>query len=316
MAEEKREQHGVALDSDSDPLVSSRKRARSPEHHQSQDETISSDAQPQSELDKTIIKRCKQAKKILSHYTSGNLPLVFKLVRDVKLWEEALYLTETQNWSDDAMCQVTRVFSSQMGKLKLQIFYKNVLLPLVRGNITKNRRLNFPLDQTYWLLKESLSRPAAFSKGFLFPLCQSGTCSFDEAVIIGSIIQTVCIPPMQLSYALHSLAEMDYCSATSYFIKLLLDKSDALCRRAFDAVLMHFMSFIEKETIMPVIWHQSLLSFVQRYKNELKRKDKYNLRRLMQNQKHDLITPEIKLELKNGHDPIEWEDDAGYPRKA
>ncbi|KAJ1694068.1 hypothetical protein LUZ63_010766 [Rhynchospora breviuscula] len=303
-----------ALDSDSDFVVSSKKRARSPEHHQSHDETICLDAQPQSELDNTTIKRCKRAKKILSQYTSGKIPLVFKLIRDVKLWEEALYLTEPQNWSDDAMYQVTRVFSSEMGELKLQVFYKNVLLPLVRGNITRNRRLHFPLDQTYWLLKESLSRPAAFNKGFLFPLCQSGTCSSDEAVIIGSIIQIVCIPRVQLSYALYNLAEMDYCSVTSYFINLLLDKSDALSRRAFDALLKHFTSFMEKETIMPEIWHQSLLSFVQRYKNELKRKDKYNLRRLMQNQEHDLITPGIKLELENSHDSIEWEDDAGQPR--
>ena len=50
----------------------------------------------------------------------------------------------------------------------------------------------------------------------------------------------------------------------SYFIKLLLDKKYALPYRAVDAVVAHFIRFIEDTRIMPVIWHQSLLTFVQR----------------------------------------------------
>jgi hypothetical protein len=34
--------------------------------------------------------------------------------------------------------------------------------------------------------------------------------------------------------------------------------------RALDAVLAHFMRFVDDERIMPVIWHQSLLAFVER----------------------------------------------------
>ena len=50
----------------------------------------------------------------------------------------------------------------------------------------------------------------------------------------------------------------------SYFIKILLDKKYALPYRAVDAVAAHFIKFIEDTRIMPVIWHQSLLTFVQR----------------------------------------------------
>ena len=50
----------------------------------------------------------------------------------------------------------------------------------------------------------------------------------------------------------------------SYFIKILLDKKYALPYRAVDSVAAHFIKFIEDTRIMPVIWHQSLLTFVQR----------------------------------------------------
>lgn len=50
----------------------------------------------------------------------------------------------------------------------------------------------------------------------------------------------------------------------SYFLKLFLDKKYALPYRVLDAVVSHFMRFLEDARIMPVIWHQSLLAFIQR----------------------------------------------------
>ncbi|OEL16857.1 RNA polymerase II transcription factor B subunit 2 [Dichanthelium oligosanthes] len=114
-------------------------------------------------------------------------------------------------------------------------------------------------------------------------------CTLREAVIIGSIIQKVSIPFLHASVALVKLAEMEYCGTTSYFIKLFLDKKYALPYRALDAVLAHFMRFLDDERIMPVIWHQSLLAFVERYKNELEKKDKEKLARLLDHQKHYLV---------------------------
>ncbi|KAI8539052.1 hypothetical protein RHMOL_Rhmol09G0151300 [Rhododendron molle] len=57
---------------------------------------------------------------------------------------------------------------------------------------------------------------------------ESGTCNLREAVIIGSIIQKVSIPPLHSSVALLRLAEMENCGTTSYFIKLLIEKKYAL----------------------------------------------------------------------------------------
>lgn len=50
----------------------------------------------------------------------------------------------------------------------------------------------------------------------------------------------------------------------SYFIKLLIEKKYALPYRVLDAMVAHFVKFYDDSRVMPVIWHQSLLAFVQR----------------------------------------------------
>ena len=45
--------------------------------------------------------------------------------------------------------------------------------------------------------------------------------------------------------------------------------------------------------------HQSLLTFVQRYKNELTKQQKDDLENLVRYHKHQLVTPEILRELRN-----------------
>ncbi|KAK7840365.1 bystin [Quercus suber] len=96
---------------------------------------------------------------------------------------------------------------------------------------------------------------------------------------------------------------------TSFFIKLLLEKKYALPYRVLDATVAHFMRFLEDSRMMPVIWHQSLLAFVQRYKNELRKEDKDNLRNLLEKQRHKLVTPEVLRELNNSRNRGEKEDD-------
>lgn len=270
------------------------------------DAEVASEARPLPQLDRSIIELYQGVGKLLSRYTNGKIPKAFKHIPSLELWEDVLYLTEPEKWSPNAMYQATRIFSSNLGVKKVQRFYNLVLLPRVREDIRKNKRLHFALYQS---LKKSLYKPAAFFKGILLPLCQSGTCNLREAVVVGSIIQKVSIPPLHSSAALMKLAEMDYCGTTSYFMKLFLDKKYALPYRVLDAVVEHFMRFLDDTRIMPVIWHQALLAFVQRYKNEVTKDEKNSLERLIQYQKHHLVTPEIRRELKNSRNRGEKEDD-------
>ncbi|KAK6132097.1 hypothetical protein DH2020_034163 [Rehmannia glutinosa] len=270
------------------------------------DAQVSSAAQPMPKLDDSIIELYKGVGKLLNKYTSGKIPKAFKHIPSVQYWEEVLYLTEPEKWSPNAMYQATRIFASNLGVKKVERFYKFVLLPRVREDIRKNKRLHFALYQS---LKKALYKPAAFNKGILFPLCESRTCNLREAVIVGSIIEKISIPPLHSSVALLKLAEMEYYGTTSYFIKLLIEKKYALPYRVLDALVAHFMKFYDDSRVMPVIWHQSLLAFAQRYKNELTKEDKANLNTLVERQRHKLVTPEILRELNNSRNRGEKEDD-------
>lgn len=128
----------------------------------------------------------------------------------------------------------------------------------------------------------------------LLPLCRSCDCTLREAVIISSVINRTSIPVAHSGAALLRLAEMPYAGTTSFFIRVLLDKKYALpyrvvrlcplfshiqkrnrscgaCLKSWlvslqvDAMVDHFLRFQNEERTLPVVWHLSLLVFVQRY---------------------------------------------------
>lgn len=116
-----------------------------------------------------VVCTCCRVGKLLCRYTTGKLPKAFKRVPSLEVWEDVLYLTEPEKWTPNAMFQATRIFSSNLGVKKAQRFYNLVLLPRVRDDILKNKKLHFSL---YQALIKSLYKPAAFFKGILLPLCQ------------------------------------------------------------------------------------------------------------------------------------------------
>jgi essential nuclear protein 1 len=62
---------------------------------------------------------------------------------------------------------------------------------------------------------------------------------------------------------------MSYTGPNSIFIRVLLDKKYALPYKVVDALVEHFIRFKKDERVMPVLWHQSFLVFVQRYASTL-----------------------------------------------
>lgn len=250
----------------------------------------------ESQLDDRVVQVFKSIGQILSKYRAGKLPKAFKVIPSLTNWEEVLYLTEPEKWSAASMFQATRLFSSNLSSAKAQCFYNLVLLPRVRDDITEYKRLNFHL---YMSLKKSLFKPAAFFKGILLPLCESGTCTLREALIIGSVIAKTSIPLLHSCAALLKIAEMEYSGANSIFIRVLLDKKYALPFRVIDAVIFHFLRFQQDPRSLPVLWHQSLLTFVQRYKEDISLEQKEALLELIRLKPHHEISPEVRREIVN-----------------
>ncbi|KAL1916665.1 uncharacterized protein VTP21DRAFT_5369 [Calcarisporiella thermophila] len=233
---------------------------------------------------------------LLSRYKSGKLPKAFKIIPSLPNWEEILYITVPEQWTPHATYEATRIFVANLKVRQVQKFFSFVLLDRVRDDIQENKKLNYHL---YMALKKAMFKPAAFFKGVLFPLCESGTCTLKEAAIIGSVLTKVSVPVLHSSAALLRLAEMDYTGPNSLFIRVLLDKKYALPYKVVDALVHHFIRFRTDSRTMPVLWHQALLVFVQRYKQDLTPEQKEALLELLRHKSHELITPEIRREIAN-----------------
>lgn len=251
---------------------------------------------PMPQLDPRVIEVYKGVNKVLSKYRSGKLPKAFKIVPALSNWEQILYLTDPGTWTAAAMYQATRIFSSNLKERMAQRFYNLVLLPRVRDDIAEYKKLNFHL---YSALKKALFKPGAWFKGILIPLCESGTCTLREAIIIGSILTKCSIPVLHSSAAMLKLAEMEYNGANSIFLRILLDKKYALPFRVLDALVAHFLSFRNEKRVLPVLWHQSLLTLAQRYKADLASEQKTALLELLKIKTHPPISAEIRRELQN-----------------
>ncbi|KAG5460918.1 MAG: Bystin-domain-containing protein, partial [Olpidium bornovanus] len=286
---------------------------------------------PQSQARAALFKVARETHRgvgqLLSRYTSGKLPKAFKIIPSLRNWEEILYLTAPERWTPHAMYQATRIFVSNLKAKQSQRFFQLVLLDRVRSDIAENKNLNYHL---YMALKKALYKPAGFFKGILFPICEGFESGFSAgrekkgaqplpvllrpvsvaffcpAVIIGSVISKVSIPVLHSSAALLKVAEMEYTGAcwgarrpNSLFIRILLDKKYALPFKVVDAVVFHFLRFRNDPRQMPVLWHQSLLVFAQRYKEDMTPEQKDALLDLLKHKTHEAISPEVRRELVN-----------------
>lgn len=260
--------------------------------------------------------------KLLAHYTSGKLPKAFKVLPSLHNWEEVLYLTRPDTWTPQAMYAATRIFASNLNPKMAQRFHNLVLLDAVRADIHTNRKLNY---HYYTSLKKAVYKPAAFFKGILLPLCnEESNCTLREAIIVASVLQKVSIPVQHSAVALHKLATMRvYNGAMSIFMRTLLDKKYSLPKPVIDSLIAHFVRFKDNNDIgimeegvggasaireLPVLWHQALLVFVQRYKNDISVTGKEQLRDLMKVQNHPKITVEVRRELFGS---AAWKEERG-----
>lgn len=234
---------------------------------------------------------------VLAAYRSGKLPKPFKIIPGLVEWEEILFLTSPENWSPAATFQATRIFASSLNAVTARRFYQLVLLPNIRQDIATNskRKLNSHLFKA---LVKSVYKPSAFFRGILLPLAEGGDCTLREASVLAAVITRMSIPAVHSSAAILKLCQMNwYQGPTSLFLRVLLNKRYALSFRVIDAVVNHFLSFLSEHRQLPVLWHQCLLTFVQRYKKDITVEQKQAFKPLLKKHFHRLITPEIRREL-------------------
>jgi essential nuclear protein 1 len=259
-----------------------------------QSEGPAKDAFSSSALPPKVVEVYTAVGELLQHYRSGKIPKALKMLPHLKGWERILWLTRPDMWSPAGTYAVTRIFASNLHVKMAQRFYNLVLLEKCRDDIQLNGKLNYHL---YMSLKKALFKPAAFFKGILLPLAQSGDCTLREAAILGSVLVKVSVPAIHSAAALLRLTEMPYTGAISVLMRIMLQKKYALPLRVIHALCEHFCHFSSEARALPVIWHVALLTFVQRYKFEFTEEEVEQILALLRVKGHPQIMLEIRREL-------------------
>jgi essential nuclear protein 1 len=247
-----------------------------------------------SEIHPKVVEVYGKVGLVLSRYTSGKLPKAFKLIPNLNNWEEILLLTKPEEWTVQAMYQATRLFASNLNAKLAQNFYKYVLLERVRRDYRENKKLNHHL---YMALKKCVYKPAAFFKGILLPLVEGG-CTLKEAAIVGSVMVKTSIPALHSAAATLKLVSVPFSGAQALILKYMMDKRYAFPYKVIESLVHYFVSFTSKPERMPVLWLQSLLFFVQRYKADLSLEHIAGLNQVAKVHYHEDIFPEIDRELQ------------------
>ncbi len=172
-------------------------------------------------------------------------------------------------------------------------FYRDYLLQNIRRNFDETKNLNV---HYYQALKKAIYKPAAFFKGIIFPVIQDPSTTLKETSIYCSVVSKVSFPSLHAAAALMKLSNGPYFGPKFMMIRALLEKKFALPTKTVAYVFDYFSTF-ENSELMPVLWQQALLVFVQRYKLEFDNVRKESLRRLVEKQPHEAIGPEILREI-------------------
>ena len=81
------------------------------------------------------------------------------------------------------------------------------------------------------------------------------------------------------------------------FQRCLGTRSIGNAYKVIDAMVNYFKGFINDDRDLPVIWHQNLLTFAQRYKNELSDEQKETIKFVSKRKVHKAISEEIRREV-------------------
>lgn len=65
-----------------------------------------------STMNPKVVEVYRSVGKVLKAYKSGKLPKVFKMIPQLKNWEDILFLTKPEEWSNRSMYEATRIFVS------------------------------------------------------------------------------------------------------------------------------------------------------------------------------------------------------------
>lgn len=232
---------------------------------------------------------------LLRNYKSGKLPKAINVVasQNIPDWFELLEYSQPDNWSVNAIKEVTTLFAQTANEARCLKFYRDILLEYIRNILDDNKKL----PRNIWAtLQTAARRSKPFVLGIMKPLATEGQCTPKDARVISQLVTRVKLPNDLVNSFLIWLCEGKEISLTrTIFVIRFVQKGKVLAIRAVDAVFGYFMQFAGVTEQQPVIWHQALKDFAKHYAKDLTLEQKeIMVGDLCSKQHKPGMTPEIK----------------------
>ncbi|VDD81655.1 unnamed protein product [Mesocestoides corti] len=235
-------------------------------------------------------------KDVMSHFRSGPLPKTIKMLPHLPGYESLLEMLSPLEWTNHVFPRVVKIFASK-GNEQALCFYENYLLPKVRDDIAKNRRLSVQLFEA---LITSIFRPEEFVAGIFLPWIRSDM-SKTEGIILSHLLKKASIRARFAAVALALTCEEEFSIPRSMIIEAILNKKYIMPEAAISHLIAYFTSFdkdcsayFTDEGRMPLTWFRSLLTFLEFYRDGVCPGEREQLIRLCRRHEHPSITPEIR----------------------
>lgn len=239
-------------------------------------------------------------------------------------WEEMVEMSNPDQWTPHSVERATRLFISADRDVARN-FVENVLLPRFRDEVQEHQKVNVHI---YKAMEKALYRPEAFFVGLVFPLVLSKTCTVKEAKVISSVMKRSKIPVIPAAAALEQMCEIaaeeasattELGSASSMFIRTLIEKRLALPYQVVDSLVFYFLRTrstnpaavtrgASREDIeaaglrnkLPLMWHEAFQIFSELYKNDITEEQRELLLDLLQSHGHPKHAQATRKELLAG----------------
>ena len=220
--------------------------------------------------DPAVIEIYQKLGVLMKNYKSGKLPKALNVVasqKDIPDWFELLEYAQPENWSPNAIKEVTTLFAQTASDKRCRKFFSDILLDYIRGLLDNSKKL----PRNIWDALVAASRRAKpFVLGILLPLASEGHCTPKEVRVISALVNRVRLPGDLVNSFIVWLCEGKEITITrTIFLARFVQKGKALAIRAVDAAFGYFMQFAAETEPQPLLWHQALHDFAKNYARDL-----------------------------------------------
>lgn len=184
-----------------------------------------------------LLKILERTSLFLKVYRSGKMPKLIKILPSFKNFEEIMWLTRPDIWSDQAIFSITRSFLPKLDEMQMSRFYTLVLAPRFQETIFNRESMSIHIQKA---IKLSSNFPFVFFSSLILPICESKNCSIKEGAILGSIISKYHFTPSVIMAVLIKLLKNPITPSKCMLCRIIVSKKYLIPHRIIDLLVDFF----------------------------------------------------------------------------